>query len=133
MRNSIKHLRLQHSRRAGYLAWRTADEAARRALPALPADPTAGAELQRWTFVGAGGWVHVVQLLQPADRGARRPRSDQFVCVVDGAVALPLAGLTDIMDYLRTDVLPAQMTRLQRSRADMPGCGAHDELDAAAA
>jgi hypothetical protein len=77
--------------------------------------------------------VHVVQLLQPADRGTRRPRSDQFVCVVDGAVALPLAGLTQIMDFLRTEVLPGQMTRLQRSRADMPGYSARDELGAAAA
>ena len=122
MRRSIKHLRLQHSRHAGYLAWRIADEASRRALPELPADPVPGVELQRWKFEGAGGWVHVVQLLQPADRGTRRPRSDQFVCVVDGVVALPLAGLTQIMDYLRTEVLPQQMTRLQRSQADRLPC-----------
>lgn len=108
MRPSIKH-----SRRAGYLAWRAADEARRRALPPLPPDPAAGQLLQHWTFQG-GGWAHDVQLIQPADRGTRRPRSDQFVLVVDGAVALPLAGLTQIMDYLRTKVLPAQMTRVQR-------------------
>lgn len=87
-------------------------------MPALPPDPLPGQALQHWHFAGAG-WAHDVQLLQPADRGCRRPRSDQFVLVVDGAVVLPLAGLTQVMDYLRTKVLPAQMTRMQRRENDI--------------
>jgi len=103
--------------RPAFDTWRRQDEARRLALPERQAEPQPGKVLQRWTFSG-DGWAHDVQLLQPADRGTRRPRSDQFVLVVDDAVVLPLAGLVQIMEYLRTKVLPAQMTRLQRHQAD---------------
>lgn len=105
--------------RPAYVAWRARDEAQRRALPERRPDPLAGKVLQRWLFVGeSDGWAHEVKLLQPADRGAKRPRSDQFVLVIDGAVALPLAGMVQIMEHLRTKVLPKQMTRMQRHQAD---------------
>ena len=135
MRRTIKQQRLQHSRRAGYLAWRAAEEARARALPPAPADPLPGALLQEWSFRGVGGWLHAVQLRQPPDRGVKRPRSDQFVLVIDGVVVFDMIGLTDIMDHLRTKVLPAQMTRKQRRQADTfsHAWTGRDELDAAAA
>ena len=103
--------------RPAFDAWRARDEAQRRALPERQPDPPAGKVLQQWTMAGPG-WAHDVQMLQPADRGTKRPRSDQFVLVVDGLVALPLAGLVQIMEHLRTKVLPKQMTRMQRHQAD---------------
>lgn len=103
--------------RPAFDAWRRQDEARRLALPERAADPSAGKVLQQWTISGPG-WSHNVELLQPPDRGTKRPRSDQFVLVVDGAVRLPLAGLVAIMEHLRTEVLPKQMTRMQRHQSD---------------
>lgn len=63
--------------RPAFDAWRAHDEDRRRALPERPSDPQAGKVLMRWT-IQADGWAHNIELLQPADRGARRPRSDQL-------------------------------------------------------
>lgn len=103
--------------RPAFNAWQAQDEARRRALPPRPPDPPAGKVLMRWA-IQADGWAHDIELRQPPDRGTRRPRSDQFVLVIDAAVALPLAGMTQIMEHLRTKVLPKQMTRMQRHQAD---------------
>ena len=103
--------------RPAFDAWRQRDEARRLSLPERAADPRPGKVLQRWTVSGPD-WAHNVELLQPADRGTKRPRSDQFVLVVNGAVALPLAGMVQIMEHLRTQVLPKQMTRMQRHQFD---------------
>ena len=103
--------------RPAFDAWRRQDEARRVALPERAADPLPGKVLQQWLFAGEG-WAHEVKLLQPADRGTQRPRSDQFVLVVDGVVVLPLAGMVQIMEHLRTEVLPKQMTRMQRHQSD---------------
>lgn len=103
--------------RPAFDAWRARDEGRRRALPERMADPPAGKVLQQWAMAGPG-WAHEVRLLQPADRGAKRPRSDQFVLVIDDEVVLALAGMVQIMEHLRTNVLPKQMTRMQRHQAD---------------
>lgn len=103
--------------RPAFNAWLERDEARRRALPDRAQEPRHGKALMRWTIQG-DGWAHDVELRQPPDRGTRRPRSDQFVLLVDGAVALPLAGMVQIMEHLRTKVLPKQMTRMQRHQAD---------------
>ena len=82
--------------RPAFDAWRARDETRRRALPERAAEPQAGKPLMRWQIAG-NGWTHDVLLLQPADRGTKRPRSDQFVLVIDDEVVLALAGMVQIM------------------------------------
>lgn len=119
--------RIKAARAAGYAAWRARDEAARLAIPPAPPDPVAGQPLQWWTLAGRG-WSHDVRLLVPADRGCRRPRSDQYDLEIDGAVVLRWAGITAIHDLLRTRYIPAQMTRQQRWTADCQASCANQEM-----
>ena len=58
--------------RPAFDAWRARDETRRRALPERAAEPQAGKPLMRWQIAG-NGWTHDVLLLQPADRGTKRP------------------------------------------------------------
>ena len=103
--------------RPAFDAWRARDETRRRALPERAAEPQAGKPLMRWQIAG-NGWTHDVLLLQPADRGTKRPRSDQFVLVIDDEVVLALVGMVQIMEHLCTKVLPRQMTCMQCHQAD---------------
>lgn len=104
--------------RPAFEAWQRRDEARRVALPERPADPVAGECLFSWPLTSRSGWTVEVRLLVPASVGRNRPRSDQFDLEIDGAIALRRKGLTAVMEHLRTEVFPHQLTRLERYRAD---------------
>lgn len=128
-----KHQRRRlRSMLAGYRAWQAGDLAQRLAVPPRPADPVAGTECMVLTMSGAG-WSHLVRLLVPADRGADRPRSDQYTVEIDGQRVADRMGLTALLDLMRTQYLPRAMTRQQRARCDGWAVSARDEADAAAA
>lgn len=98
-------------------AHRERDEARRIALPERAPDPRPGEVLHDWQMVSYGR-LYRVQAMVPPDVGAKRARSDRFVVVVDGTTLPEVIGLTDIMDHLRTKVLPRPMSRKERYEAD---------------
>lgn len=100
--------KLAAARRAGYGAWRKADEAARLAIPPAPPDPLPGDELQHWSFVGPGWAVEVsLQCI------GRRARSDQYRVLIDGREWSPCAGISETLAHLRRDVIPRTASRRQ--------------------
>ena len=117
------------ARRAGYGAWRKADEAARLAIPPAPPDPLLGDELQHWTFAGPG-WAVEVSLKYIG----RRARSDQYRVLIDGSEWSACAGVSETLAHLRQHVIPRTATRRQRDehRPAAMGYSARGEADAAA-
>ncbi len=92
-----KHQRRRlRSMLAGYRAWQAGDLAERLAVPPRPADPLPGTLAQEWLFSGRG-WAHCVRLLVPRDRGADRPRSDQYTVEIDGRVVAERIGVSDVL------------------------------------
>ena len=88
------------------------------ALPERPEDPRAGECVYSWPLSSASGWTAGIRLLVPYGTGTARPRPDQYDLEIDGAVVLQCTGLTAIMHYLRTEVFPRQLTRMERYRCD---------------
>lgn len=102
-----------HQAMAAYLA---RDMERRISLPERPADPLAGEE---WVsvIVKTRHGLHTLTASIPAQRGIKRPRSDQFAVALDGEPVAALEGYTAILARVRA-LLPQMMPRKQRYESD---------------
>lgn len=92
------------------------DMARRIALPERPADPRAGEEWVSVT-VKTRHESHTLTACIPAQRGVKRPRSDQFTVALDGEPVAGLEGYTAILARVG-EWLPRMMTRKERAEVD---------------
>jgi len=109
--------KLARSRKLGHIAWRARDEALRLSVPPPPPEPLPGDVVHEWLFSGPG-WAHAVRLLVPADKGRNRPRSDQFMLLIDGKMIAERISITAALRLIQTDYLPRQQTRAQRREVE---------------
>lgn len=91
--------------------------AERMALPPRPADPPPGHVWARVVVEIVGGQRTEIDLQIPAERGRRRPRSDQSTVAVDGAVVADREAVTATLERVRR-AIGRRMTRQQRDEAD---------------
>lgn len=91
--------------------------AERLAMPPRPEDPPPGHVWARVVVEIVGGQRTEIELRIPAERGRRRPRSDQSAVAVDGGVVAEREAVTSTLGRIRR-AIGRRMTRAQRDEAD---------------